>query len=529
VAGKKLSKKHSSVRIFELPAYPFGKLSGRLCSDEYSRVKLPARAAHTLEGVLRADGWENVRTINPVFHGDNGELTTENWSEGINADYLLIGCITRTALQTLEFTKKLKTINPGQIAILGGHHPTFMTQEVFENKGDVVVLREGEKTVLEVMNRALEDRYELGDIKGIVFRNQNGEIIRTKRRKFLTPEGLSEVPLPYYDEITRRKASVAVVEMTRGCPNSCDFCDVTQFNGGIYRRRSIESSINRFRQAQEMGKRTVFITDDNIVGDLDNKDERVVRASIDYFVELSYALKEHGLDKTFNIAQITAAGARHPEVINALKRIGVDRVCVGLESRNPATLECLGKPYSAQENDDAVKTYRDAGLLVLGMMMIGPDDGKEYLRELSDWSVKNLDFAQFFSAGHLPGTEFEKQMRAENRIISDDYYLRDGHHVIIYPNEITPYEQQLGVINLYNEFYSVKNSFKRLLSSPHKRVSFEILLYTFLGGVRKVSKSEQMKEHLKLLEGVSRKYPDYEAFANRGNREGQTSDLVLIA
>ena len=57
--------KQSAITLVELPPTQFGRLDGEPSHDVYSQFRLPARALHVLEGVLRADGWQNVQSIIP--------------------------------------------------------------------------------------------------------------------------------------------------------------------------------------------------------------------------------------------------------------------------------------------------------------------------------------------------------------------------------------------------------------------------------------------------------------------------------
>ena len=181
---KKLTKK-SKIRLVELPPYEFGKLGGNLSMDEFSKFRLPSRACHVMEGMLREDGWEDVKTINPLYHGNGGKLTKENFREISSADYALFSFLTRTVNQSYELAKLSKESNPNQITIFGGQHATFLPEEGLNNGADIIIKRESEKTLLNVMNRTIEDRIELEDINGISFK-KGKQIIETKREKLLT-------------------------------------------------------------------------------------------------------------------------------------------------------------------------------------------------------------------------------------------------------------------------------------------------------------------------------------------------------
>jgi hypothetical protein len=139
------------------------------------------------------------------------------------------------------------------------------------------------------------------------------------------------------------------------------------------------------------------------------------------------------------------------------------------------------------------------------MMMCGGDsDTKESLEETREFMKKYLDSMQLLALSPIPGTRFDKKIRDENRVLSDDLSLYDAHHVIIRPKNFTPYELQKSIIETYQDFYSVRNSFRRLGTSPDKRFTLGILAHTALyGGIRKIVNSPQMQSHLEFLKAIS--------------------------
>ena len=139
------------------------------------------------------------------------------------------------------------------------------------------------------------------------------------------------------------------------------------------------------------------------------------------------------------------------------------------------------------------------------MMIFGLDgDTKEVYKETLSWMNNNLNSMQLFPIVPGKGTRFHKRMEEEKRILSNDWSLYDGHHVLIRPKNFTPYELQNKIIEAYKNFYSVKNTIKRLRNSPNKRLALGLMTYTNLfGGISKIVNSNQMKSHLEFLKSVS--------------------------
>lgn len=77
------------------------------------------------------------------------------------------------------------------------------------------------------------------------------------------------------------------------------------------------------------------------------------------------------------------------------------------------------------------------------MMMLGGDgDTPKTLKETLTWANQNLDSVQLFSPIPIPGTPFYNKMEEEGRILTKKWYLYDGTHVVVRPENFTPYELQ---------------------------------------------------------------------------------------
>lgn len=483
--------KQSQITLVELPPTQFGVLDGDASFDVYSQFRLPSRSLPTLEAVLRKVGHQDVQSINPLFHGNKGKLTKENQERIYGSKYLLISAITRTAPQSIMLGNNFREVNPRGTVIAGGPDPTFRAEEWLTQGGaDIVVLGEGEKTLVELLERLEEDPLNIGDIRGIAYK-RGEEIEVTRKRELLTSEELSIMPLPFYDRVISSSA-IPVVETSRGCPYRCDFCSVSEFCGSKYRSKS-ESFVIRALAGIHSWNRSPFFIDDHIGGN--------PKRAIDFLG----AIERAGVDIPGSSAQISVDAAKNPKLLSALKGAGIDILYVGIESIVDKTLEAYKKPVDAKKNKEAVEVFRENGFWIHGMMMPGGDgDTPEELRQTSEWINENLDSVQLFPPTPLPGTGFTRRMREEGRILSDDFSLYDGQSVLVRPMHFTPYELQKTVNDMYRSFYSFGRCLRRIGSSPNRRIASQIFIYTqFMNGIKKVLNSPQAQEHLEFLRSVS--------------------------
>jgi len=234
----------------------------------------------------------------------------------------------------------------------------------------------------------------------------------------------------------------------------------------------------------------LFFTDDNFT------------AIPNQAIKLLEAIAENGLKK-YSLAQTTIKLADKPELIHSLKIAGINALCIGIESINDETLQEYGKPYTAKQNKQAIKTLKKAGFWIHGMMMLGGEgDTMETLRETSVWLNQNLDSIQLFAPIPIPGSRLFNKMQEQGRILTKDWSLYDGQHVVTRPKHLTSYGLQKTIYDMYEDFYSVKNSLKRLKYSSNKILALEILAYTQVKG-RKMLYNPQSNQHLEFLKSVS--------------------------
>lgn len=484
--------KNIKVTLVELPPTQYGKIDGEPSRDVYSLFRLPARALHYLEAVLREEGIADVEVINPIYHGIKRRLSERNWRRIISSDILGVSAITRTSPQSLELGKKYKEANPAGNFWIGGSDAKFRATEYAEAGADVVFKGESEETLREVA-RAMQDSGDLLGVKGITFRNGNNIIDNDvdNGRKLMDSEQLSKIH-PIYDEKTREGVYAAAIETSRGCPHKCGFCSVSKNYGRRYRRKSIEFGVQELRNIADMGK-VLFFVDDNFGGN-PNQTEAFLEQMIAEKIRRKGSIQ----------VCVSAKAAKHVEMLELMRKAGIDTIYVGFESVDNASLMDIDKASNAEENREAVRVFREYGFWVHGMLTPNPNtDTHESLSEMLNWAKQSLDSVQFFPLTPFPGTDLWRQIEIENRFLTRDYSLFDAQHVVVMPRNLTPFQMQKKVYDMYEEFYSLKESVRRLARAPRIKPALGTLLYTsFLGGIKKVLYDKHSLEHLEFLRSL---------------------------
>ncbi|MBN1801344.1 MAG: TIGR04013 family B12-binding domain/radical SAM domain-containing protein [Candidatus Lokiarchaeota archaeon] len=178
--------------------------------------------------------------------------------QGIENDYeTVIACFsffTTQLWEIYELLRKLKRrINRKKyIFVAGGPHPSGDPLGTLKMDFDVVVLGEGEETFVELITKILNSQ-DYANIKGIGTIKTNGEYYYAGKRKSLDLDRYAPFPI--------KQGKFGPIEITRGCPYQCYFCQTSFLFGSIPRHRSIDSICNYVRIMKEKNLTDIrFIT-----------------------------------------------------------------------------------------------------------------------------------------------------------------------------------------------------------------------------------------------------------------------------
>src|SRR4030066_226367 len=158
-----------------------------------------------------------------------------------------------------------------------------------------------------------------------------------------------------------------VAETSRGCPNNCKFCSITQMYGHTFRRFSVARIISDLKAIRDQGFKAVFFVDDNITYD------------IDHFRQVCQAIVQHQLDDLCYLTQVSAAGiAQHPELVADMDRANFRITFVGFEAMDPDALKGMKKPTNPELNRRAAALLRRHRIAIIAGCIFGyPEDTRE--------------------------------------------------------------------------------------------------------------------------------------------------------
>jgi len=441
----------------------------------FDQALLPRLGLPLIGRVLRDAGHDvriYVETLAPI-----------DWADVARADLVGFSATTATVPTAYEMAGRVRKL--GIPTVIGGSHVTFLPGEALDHC-DFVVCGEGQTTILELAAALQASPLRVGSpsvssphaggieggpytrIAGLAYHDAAGHKVHTAPRPHCPQEEFAALPAPDLSLIVGQERMTNVPIMTQwGCPFDCDFCSVIQMFGRKVRARKIEDVLTDLETYRDRG--AVFFYDDNFVVSKE-RTRALLRAMI-----------EHGLTMPWS-AQMRAevvykdkrAGTLDEELLGLMRDSGCQMVYCGFESVNPATLEAYNKHQDVQTIRDAVRAFHIYGIHVHGMFVLGSDaDEVSTLAQTADFALENrIDTVQFLMLTPCPGTAFYDRLAAEGRLLSTDWSLYDGHHCLLQPAKMTPYELQMGTYKAMARFYSARRSLPMLAANLMRNLPF---------------------------------------------------------
>lgn len=277
---------------------------------------------------------------------------------------------------------------------------------------------------------------------------------------------LAHTPVPEWSLLDLDRYASMSVQYSRGCPYSCDFCNVTVLFGHRPRTKSAEQILAELESLYATGWRgPVFFVDDNFIGNRRELKEKILPALI--------AWREGRKGLPFN-TEVTINLADDEELLDLMARAGFDSVFIGIETPDEAGLaDCHKLQNKGRDLAECVRKIQRRGMMVQAGFIVGFDTDTPtiFQRQIEFIQRTGIVTAMVGLLQAPYGTRLYQRLRREGRLsgtMSGDNV--DGWTNIIPKMELSAlregYKKILAEIYSPNKFYERVGTFLREYHLP---------------------------------------------------------------
>jgi radical SAM superfamily enzyme YgiQ (UPF0313 family) len=289
-------------------------------------------------------------------------------------------------LQTIAWAQRL-----GRKVVVGG--PDIMSTPDVYTHADFLVVGEAEGVIDEF----------------VAAWRAGAERARFDAEKFKAD--VTATPIPRFELLKRKKYLQMTVQYSRGCPFTCEFCDIIELFGRRPRTKENAQMLAELDAIYALGYRGhVNFVDDNLIG---NK-----KAVKQFLPELIRWQEAHGYPFDFS-TEASLNLADDPELMGMLSKAGFLGVFIGIESPDEDVLAATKKKQNTKRDiAESVHKVYASGLAVLAGFIVGFDEEKgpvgDAIADLIEESAIPIAMIGLLYA--LPETELSRRLAREGRL-----------------------------------------------------------------------------------------------------------------
>jgi radical SAM superfamily enzyme YgiQ (UPF0313 family) len=256
----------------------------------------------------------------------------------------------------------------GSLVVVGGPDAANYPEEYLGRGASVVVIGEGELTLEELLpHLARYGPAGMAHIQGIVYREDDGNLVHTPERPYITNLDAQPFPdraaidIPEYVRVWRDNHGQGAVSLiaARGCPYRCKWCSHAVY-GYTHRRRSPQNVADELQLILETyHPDLVWYADD------------VFTIHRGWFFTYAEELKQRGIRIPFET--ISREDRLKEDVVQALAEMGCFRLWIGAESGSQRILDAMQRRTNAEGVIEKVHLLHKYGIEAGMFIMLGYD------------------------------------------------------------------------------------------------------------------------------------------------------------
>jgi len=230
---------------------------------------------------------------------------------------------------------------------------------------------------------------------------------------------VTQTPIPRFDLLKPSQYTYFGVQFARGCPFTCEFCDIIELYGRVPRVKTTEQMLAELETLYDLGCRGhVDFVDDNFIGN-----KKAVKAFLPHLIAW-----QKGRGYPFEFSTEASINIADDDALLALMReANFFTIFVGIESPDTDTLVSMQKKQNTRRSLAACvhKIYR-AGMFVNAGFIVGFDSEKGAVADAMIECIEatSIPFCMVGLLYALPTTQLTRRLAHEGRLFPPDYTMR---------------------------------------------------------------------------------------------------------
>jgi len=307
-----------------------------------------------------------------------------------------ISYMTPSLKQVKKIAQLVKDVDKNIKVVVGGPHPSALPKQTIRtNEIDFVICGEGEKTMLDLL-----EKRDYNKIGGLAYKKDKKIIINLPRQQI---NDLDSLPFPDYEGLKINKTylrygsafflhKVGIIT-SRGCPYKCTFCAEKIIHKKI-RVRSVKNVVDEIECLYTKYGIERFEFYDELFTLYRNRAIKICKEIIKRKLNIKWIINS----RVDNVDE---------ELLKIMKSAGCHYIIYGIESGNQEILNKIKKEISISQIKNTIRTTKKVGLKTYGLFIMGfPYETDNTIRETINLAKElPLDYATFNLLIPLPGTE----------------------------------------------------------------------------------------------------------------------------
>jgi len=395
--------------------------------EEVLGTTKPPYTLAMLAALLRQRG-QQVRLVDLTASRQSVETLMATLDrEGFVPTLILFPSTTPTLAADVEAMARLKSRYGVPMFCFGPHASTTPAESMARApQVDGMFVGEPEDAAVELAG--LSTLNEIGNVAALTYR-RGDEVIPHRAHGSFT--GFLTAPMPAWDLLDLSQYSLplvnksyVIVETSRGCPYTCDFCVAPIHQGHKFRERSAAAIVDEMAHiVRTHGVKFFYLWGDTVT------------LNVKSFSAICEEIIARGLDVQW-FGNARADNLQDPAFVDRLKRSGCWMLALGIETESDDTRKDMMKRLESEKIRTALVNMRAAGVKSFGFFILGyPGEDVKALDRTIDYAIElDPDFANFYPAVPYPGTELYNKAKRDGLLASEDwtkmeysYYLMAGN------------------------------------------------------------------------------------------------------